>query len=291
MISQKLKKNIAKIFSVLIFSGLFLNFQPAFAQTSLRSLLKEVAERVEEIFEVKNNQSLNEEEKAKRELEVRKEALSKIFDLTLLEDKDLKNRLLALKDLNEKQKRIQAALVGLLSENENAYQEMRQRLEGADSLKAVKQLAADFKIWRHNVYNPKVEKILSFTLIFQQKKTLAIANDRLKKIKSDLARLEDAKIIQEEDTASLLKKAVAALQKAGDLNNQAEVLVAAILYEEFFPSAPDPSQKEIDNPEEIKLGSAKSVKNLVEESLKEIRTAYRLFIDIGKVVREKISSK
>ena len=47
---------------------------------------------MEEINEAQNNSALNDEEKEQRETRVRKEALVKIFDLTLLEDEDLKKQ-------------------------------------------------------------------------------------------------------------------------------------------------------------------------------------------------------
>jgi hypothetical protein len=206
-----------------------------------------------------------------------------------LEDQDLKNRLLVLKNLTDEQIKIKDALLKLLEENKNAYDELRSRLENAVTLEKIKQLAVDFRNWRRNVYNPKVEKILSFSLVFQQRNTLGIADNRLKKIQSDLRRLEDSGIIKKEDTASLLKKAVQELNQAKDLNKQAEELVTKILAEEFFPIAPNSDLTNINNPDELKLSSSLSVKSLIEESLKHIKTAYRLFLDIGKIVREKLT--
>lgn len=279
------------VFLALIFGGIFWLLPKVYAETQLQSILKEVVGKIEEISTLKNNGALSRPDKERKELDARKQALEKISDLTLLEDNDLKNKLLALKGLDEKQKKVQQALLDFLAENGSAYEELKNRLGKIESLEDAKQLAADFKNWRHNVYNPKVEKILSFTLVFQQQKTLGIANDRFKKIKSDLLRLEDAKVIIKEDTASLIKKAASNLNEAARFNNLAEELVTEILYQEFFPATPNPNQTEIDNPEEIKLSpkneNGPSVKELVENSLREIKTAYRIFIDIGKIVRSK----
>lgn len=285
------------VFLALIFGDIFWLLPKTYAETQLQSILKEVVSKIEEISTLKNNEALPRLDKEKKELAARKQALEKIFDLTLLEDNDLKNKLLSLKGLGEGQKNIQQALLDFLAENGSAYKELQNRLEKIESSEDAKQLATDFKNWRHNVYNPKVEKILSFTLVFQQQKTLGIANDRLKKIRSDLLRLEDAKIIKKEDAAGLVKKASDNLEEAEKLNNQAEILVTKILYEEFFPIAPTSNQTDIDNPEAIKLYTADNpnektgptVKKLIEDSLREIKTAYRLFLDIGKIVRGKIN--
>lgn len=281
------------IFLTLIFGGIFWLLPKVYAETQLQSILKEVVSKIEEISNLKNNEALSRPDKEKKELAARKQALEKIFDLTLLEDNDLKNKLLALKELDEKQKNIQQALLDFLAENGSAYKELKNRLEKIETSEDAKQLAIDFKNWRHNVYNPKVEKILSFALVFQQQKILGIAKDRFKKIKSDLLRLEDARVIKKEDTAGLIKKASDNLEKAEKLNSQAEILVTKILYEEFFPATPTLNQTDIDNPEAIKLYATENpneqtgptVKKFIEDSLREIKTAYRLFLDIGKIVR------
>jgi len=279
-------KTAPAIFIISLLSwGLFLPLARVYAESDLKSALKEVAGKVEEISELKNNESLSAEEKEKKELQVRKETLEKIFDLTLLEDQDLKDRLTAPQNLSDNQKKIQKALLGQLAENENAYKEMRGRLETIETIKEVKQSAADFKNWRNTVYNPKVEKILSFTLAFQQKNTLETANNRLVKIKSDLKKLEDAKIIKKEDTSALLKKAGANLNSAGALNKEAENLAADILMKEFFPNKP---KAVLADPEEAQLNLSE-VKELIEDSLNQIKTAYRIFIEIGKLVRERNS--
>jgi|SRR3989338_732912 len=286
-----LKKSFIYIFltAAILTGGWFLSAKIAYGGNDLKSTLREVAEKIEEISAIKNNESLDKEEREKRELRARTEALAKIFELTLLEDNDLKNRLLVLKNLTDEQIKIKDALLKLLGENKNAYDELRPRLESAVILNQIKQLAADFKNWRRSVYNPKVEKILSFSLVFQQKNTLNIAENRLKKIQSDLQRLEDASVIKKEDTTSLLRKAIQELNQAKNLNRQAEELVTKILAEEFFPITPNLDLTNIDNPDELKLSNSPSVKSLIEESLKHIKTAYRLFLDIGKIVREKLS--
>ena len=295
---------IKKIFSSaiaasLFLPGLFFPWLGMAAENRLQSALNEAVEKVGEISEINKNESLGEEEKEQKELRVRKDALAKIFDLTLLEDEDLKNKLSGLANLNEEQKKIRNGLLDLLLENESSYGEMRNRLAETKTIEEVKQLALDFKNWRKAVYNPKVEKIISFSLVFQQKRILGIANERLTKIKSDLKKLEGADLIKKEDTAHLLQKAVVALKKAAELNNRAEALVTEVLTSELFPPAPNIEITKIENPEEIKLTDAPkkeekkepSVKALVEESLKQVKTSYRLFIEIGKLVREKLSSR
>lgn len=252
----------------LAFLGFLFILPSAYAEINLQSVLREVAEKVGAIGEIKNNLFLNAEERGAKELLARKDALLKIFDLTLLEDEDLNKKLVGVKNLNEGEKKLRDSLIANLEENKNAYSEMKSRLEETNSITEVKQLAIDFKNWRNLVYNPKVEKIISFTLVFLEKNILETANQRLEKIKSDLEKLESAKLIKKEDTAGLLKKSIASLNRANELNNQAKLILL----------------KNLNEAEE-----APTLKSLVEESLKEIRIAYKIFIEIGNLARAKIN--
>lgn len=280
-------QKIASLFiaGTIILSGFLFILPRAYAEENLLTVLKEVVNRVIAIGGIKNNDSLSGEEKRIKELQTRKEALYRIFDLTLLEDNDLKNKLNSLKNLNEKQKELRNELLSTFGENENAYAEMKKRLKDLDTITSVKQLAIDFKNWRNLVYNPKVEKIIAFTLIFQEKNILDIASQRLEKIKSDLEKLEDAKSIQKEDTADLLQKALLSINQAKDSNRQAEIIITEILKNELNKLAQSNSVFSKNKEKELLLSS----KNLVEESLKQIKNAYKIFIDIGKLVKEKLA--
>lgn len=290
------EKLFKKIIISLLILGLFLPLEKkAYAEITLKSLLKEIAEKITEISDLKKDKTLSDEDKAQKEMQARREALLKIFDLTLLEDSDLKTKLTNIKNLNEDQEKIRVKLLGLLTENENAYSEMKIRLDNAKTIEEVKQLAADFKNWRAAVYNPKVEKIVSFTLVFQQKKTLSLSFERLEKIKAELEKLESENLIKKEDTEKLLQKSLSNLGQAEKLNNKAESILLIALAKEFFPPKSKIMTKPV-TPPEIKLSDESSresptVKSLVEQSLLYTKLAYKYFIEIGKIAKEKISAK
>jgi hypothetical protein len=252
------------------------------AQENLKSALKEAMQKIEMIGEIKEKENLSVKEKIEMEIQTRKEALLKIFEFTLLEDENLKNKLTGIKNLNQIQEQIREVLLNALKENENAHQEMQKRLENAKTLDEVKQLATDFKNWRALVHNPKMEKIIAFTLIFQEKNVLKISQDRLEKIKIDLEKLEKMKILKKEEISGYLAEAVANLEKAVALNRQAEDTLFLILAKEVTLIAPT---EEIQNEENKETPS---VKSLVEESLKYVKETYGSFIKISKLVKEKI---
>jgi hypothetical protein len=269
-------QNKASIFLLtgFLITGSFLPIHKAGAQ-ELENALKGVAEKLEEIEVIEQNKELSIEEREQLETKARKEALYQIFDLTLLEDQDLKDRLSSLENLNEEQEKIRESLLKIFTENENAYEEMKKRLESAETLGDVKQLATDFKNWRKMVYDPKVKKIIAFTLVFRQKAILTITQSRFAKITSDLKKLENTKLISAQDTAEYLKKASDHIKKAEELNRQA--LKSVKLSEE----------KEFEEEE----GEKPEARELIEESLNNIKSAYQNFIEISGIVRKKLGMK
>ena len=279
------------IFAATLIAALFFFSSTAFAksqeQESLNSLLQNIAAKVGQISTIAENPDLPAEEKELEETRIRKEALSLIFDLTLLEDEGLKNKLNDLDNLNKDQDKIREKLLVIFTENENAYKEMRKRLAEAETLEEVKNLASDFKNWRGAVYNPKVEKVVSFVLIFRQKQILDIAWQRLEKIKADLERLEVAGLIKSEETEEFLLNAILDLETAQKLNQQAEGSLTSIITNEL-----DPKKSGLADLESIKEDDEETPptpRELVEQSLDNIRAAYGNFIKIGKLVKEKLS--
>ncbi|GEM_PF-2022985 len=259
-------------------------FAASAEQENLNSLLQSIAEKVAEISAIAENPDLSPKEKELEETRVRKEVLFLAFDLTLLEDEGLENKLNSLSDLNDDQGKIRENLLVIFTENENAYAEMRKRLDEAVTLEEVKSLANDFKVWRSAVYNPKVEKVVSFILIFRQKQILSVAWQRLDKIKSDLEKLKNAGLINGEETDGLLKGAMLNLETAQELNRRAEEALSSILAEELDPlKAPSTGLEKEESPA--------SPRELVEQSLESTRSAYGNFIEIAMLVKEKLNLK
>lgn len=261
------KKKLTMVSVSLVFLGFLFILPSASAEENLQSALKEVAEKVGAIEEAKNSS-------LKEELAARKEALSKIFDLTLLEDKDLKKKINSLKNLTETQSELKDSLIAGMEENQNAYLEIKKRLSEANSVEEVKQLAIDFKNWRNLVYNPKIEKIVSFHLVFHGKNIIAVAKNRLNKIKGELEKINSEDLIWIEN---LLEKAELKIKKSENLNLAAENLIVWEIGKEenlsFFKKL-------------FYKNQIPAVKSLIEESARNLKDAYSIFIEIGKAAKE-----
>ena len=257
-------KILQNIFIGLLSMGLFfISFNSAEAKTiNLRSAFKKTMEKISAFIDFRKNEAAP---PPLEETGVKKEALAKIFELTLLEQQDLQNKLEGLKNLSEKQTELKNELLTSLQENENAYRELKKQLEETSTLEEIKRLANDFNNWRNLVYKPKVEKVISFMLIFQQKDTFNVAKTRLRNIKKELPNLDWAD--------DLITKAEAKIQKAISLNNQAVDLISQELKPNFLKRL-------------IGKNYLPDIKSLTEESAQEIKDAYQIFIELGKAVKE-----
>lgn len=271
------KNLIAAVFLTGLALGLFFLWVslPVYAEENLRSILQEISQRLDDLAALNADSDLNASEKRVREFQIRKEALTKIFELTLLENKDLLEKLNNLQNLDSRSLAIRNYLLKSISENDSIYQQLEERLGKTGTLKDIKTLAKDFQQWRRLVYAPKVEKIVIFSLIFREKNILETAERRLAKIESDINRLNESRSPYLRPAQSLLKTAKNHLASAELAQNRAAALVINALYKE--------SQEPTDVllPKELKIAP---IKALIENSLDYIRMAYRIFIELGKIL-------
>ena len=284
---SKIRLVTASIFIV----GLFLNISPANAQELLKNTLGEINGKIDRIDKIKGDQILGNEEKDIQETEARKDALSKILEITILENNDLKEKLESFSNLPENEQRIKEALIKSLEENLSTYQIMKVRLEEIETVIQVKQLASDFKNWRALVYNQKTEKITAFISVLKQKEALETAKERLQNIKKDIEKIEAAEIFKREDSEEILKKAADGIENAEILNNKAEKMMVKILDQELFPKKGIFNKLTFKNIFSKEKTAPATVKQYVGDSLKQLQTTYRIFLEISKLAKEKIGLK
>lgn len=266
------------IISALIVAGLFLPAPKSYAQESFQSSFRDFAGKISAFLTFRKTAETSPEEKAQQEIQIRKEAVQKIFDLTKLEQADLLNRLSSLKDLNDQQKKMRSALTDFVKENSNSLNEIQSRLERAGTLEEIKQLAADFKNWRTLVYNPKTEKVVAFTFVFQGKNILSVADDRLERVKNDLADYQKS-LKESDDTADgIFDKAESDIREAGELNEQARNLIMIALSNSMSPA------KNMKSAEKEITRDISDSKTFTEKAMQNVRDAYSEFLKLGKII-------
>jgi len=280
---NKLTKTIRIIMLAGLLSGFFFSFT-AFAQENLQSTLKEVSEKSDKIETIKENHELSNEERALLDIQVRKDVVLKTLELTVLEDTDLQNKLNAITNLSESELAVRNYLLKLLEENKKVYEMIRERLDGADTVKEIKSLANDFKNWRSLSYNQKVENMVSFISVFQQKKILKTAESRLQIIEEGINKLKELGIL-ENKVGNLFQKSSEAINDAKIANNKALETVLQIINNEISPKDGGFIKNIVSFGK--KMVTQITVKKLVNDSMQQVREAYKLFSQISDLVSEK----
>ncbi|MBU4348359.1 hypothetical protein KJ671_02600 [Patescibacteria group bacterium] len=235
MKSKKIFKLITIAIISLVVLGLTLPLLNLYAQENLEAPLGEVMNKLDELVELKDDDTLPEKEKEKREILVRQEILNKIVDLSLLELENLENRINSLNLELENQAIIAEKFLEILENNKKYSKNLKEDNEKKDiTLDEVKNLAQEYKDWRENNYSKYVKKIFTFILVFQEKRVLEIANTRLDKIMSDLERLEKANVLKKEDTWKFINASIDNLANAQISNSKAETIIIKLIEKEII---------------------------------------------------------
>lgn len=315
-------KKVFKVFVIVIIAlvVLSLTLSPIFAaQENLQIPNKEVANKVGELVELKDDSTLSEQDKEVKEIQIRKEALGKITNLSLVEIKNLENRLSSFDFKSDTQIKIKEKFLEILDNNKKYSEDLKIKTENNElTLEEVKNLAQEYKDWRDENYNIYVKKLTVFILTFQEKNVLETANTRLEKIIVDLGKLENAKLIKKEDTWKYIDSAMKSLTDAQIFNSNAEKIIINAIEKDIINIAtstpeiitntatttPEKIEELITKPAEESLASSTAqlatstpikviteedaAQTLIEKSLKEIKNAYNDFISISNKVRAKL---
>lgn len=221
-------KKILKILVIviIILVTLSLGLSPIFAQENLQTPNKDVANKVDELVELKDDSTLSDQDKEIKEIQIRKEALNKITNLSLLEIKNLENKINSLDLESGAQNKIKEKFLEILDNNKKYSEDLKTKTENEKlTLEEVKNLAQEYKDWREENYNKYVKKLTVFILTFQEKNVLKTANTRLDKIMTDLKKLESTKLLKKEDTSKFINSAMKSLANSQIFNNNAEKMI------------------------------------------------------------------
>jgi len=221
---------------IIILITLSLGLSPIFAaQENLQAPNKDVANKVDELVELKDDSTLSDQDKEIKEIRIRKEALGKIAGLSLLEIKNLEGRINSLNFESGAQTEIKEMFLKILDNNTKYSKDLKIKTENDElTLEEVKNLAQEYKDWRDGNYNKYVKKLTVFILTFQEKNVLETANIRLEKIMVDLGKLESANLVKKEDTWKYIDSAMKSLTNAQIFNSNAEKIIIDIIEKDII---------------------------------------------------------
>ena len=229
-------------------------------------------------------------------------ALESILSLSKLEAEELQAKLTALLLNNEIEKvqalrtKFAAALDSYLAYLKNADD----TLATTPELTAIENIAGDLQEWKETIYNPEMQKILDFTLAFQNRQMLLVGDARLTRVATEIKR---AKLSREKAVAAklLLNAASNHLKTAHALNEDAITAVRAYLapnenrntdaiQEDALLPTPETTPlttPSVENDKNSLILPAPTPRELVTNSVKEIRATYENFLKIAELLNKK----
>lgn len=257
-----------------------------FAQSdTIRSARQDVILSVDKLNQA-NGQNLSATDKIKEELRLKKDAFEKILALSILETRNLKDKIGALTEVEAELSVLQDTFADQLESYLSYFSGLRDKLRQTTVLGDIEALAGDFNDWRATGYNPQIKKIIDFGLTFQNKTLLRIADQRFSKMTADLKKAKNDKVTLD-TLQNLLSKSAVNLKEARNFNNQAIILLVA---------AYQPSQTVAEIADAVKTNNVEtnidanqdanpSIRDLIALSMINMKSAYKNFVQIAGAVK------
>lgn len=238
----------------LLLLGLFFSLsQPGLAQTeNIKETLQHLVENLDQLSKTRNTPS---KITSKEEFKTKKNAFADILQLANIENNNLKNKLIEIKNLNREYQERRNQLLKELGNQSNYYETLAANLEKETNLKKLKELAAQFRDWRRVVYHPALKNIVDFLLVFDARAALNTTERRFQNIQNDLKKVAEYNIIKTSPLPLLLEKAEELIIEAQKIQQAAELII-------------------------IKSNQS-DIQQLIEEELEKIKAIYSLFLEMN----------
>jgi hypothetical protein len=271
-----------KLFVItLIATGFFAAGTPfVHAQSeAIKEAREAVISSVNKLSEV-GDRNLSPAEKEKKEISLRKEALERIVTLSILETDEISLKLVTLtKSVPDEFIPLHNIFISETEEYLDYLALLKRNIRTLDSAEEISELAGSLKAWRETTYNPEIKKMVEFILAFQNKLILEKADERLKKINQDIKRLG-----KENSSENLVQQAAVNLEKAHRANESAMEQL-----KEYIPRT-DAELSALSEPvpqlmKTQALPEPPTVRERIEDSLLNIRKAYKNFIEINDSIK------
>ncbi len=279
---KMLKNNVFWRFSfsaVLAVCFLTSNNSVALAQSDelIKSAKTEASSAVSKILDLKN-QNLDIKDKTKIEISLKKQSLSKIVEIMLLETKQSISNLEEIKDIDSKILEIRDGLVVFMNDYSIELSDLNKSLQDSqdlESLKIMTQKVSDIK-----EKSDKADKLSDdLSLFYENGKAVRIAEQRFSKISNQIKKMginsKDAETID-----IIMKDASKNIKEAGELVSEGAkyFLQESENFKDFIASGNGDILT-------TKGKEDKYIKTLAQTSLVKIKVAYKGFISISDIIK------
>ena len=218
-------------------------------------------------------------------LESKKESLADALTASHDELNELKSEVESIK-VSDKWNKIKTDLLNQTDKIKDYYDSSSEKLASENiNQDSIKGLAKELKSFREGVFSEYYKNAINFILIFEEADLLKIADSRLNKISSDIARLEKQSVSKAKTLKILYNNADKHLKLAHNLNDSAKTL----FYNYLNPVKPEETNTGTINQEkevqkENQPDPQTLTRSISQRSLDELRATYDIFINMSKTL-------
>ena len=212
-------------------------------------------------------------------LESKKESLTDALTASYDELNELKSEVKSIK-VSDQWDKIKTNLLNQTDKIKDYYDSSSEKLVSENiNQDSIKSLAKELKSFREGVFSEYYKNAINFILIFEEADLLKIADSRLDKISSDIARLEKQSVSKAKTLKAFYSDADKHLKLAHNLNDSAKTL----FYNYLNPVKPGEINPETTIQEKENQPDPQTLtRSISQRSLDEIRATYDIFINMSK---------
>lgn len=264
--------------------------KPAVAAGSTGGDVNSIDQKVDELNTIRDDSSLSASDKAAKEFRAQEDILNGVTGLSDNEIASAKDKLGKLPDFDQDspEQKLRDNYLTELGTYSAYFDAEKQKIKEATSLDDLKTIASDLKAYRAGGYNDELQNMVTFTLLYYADEITATARTRLDKITSDIAKLQDAGFLKKGFAQNSLSKADGLIKDAVKLHDQAEIMILRPVQEQTTGDKANPT---MDTGTDKKATPPPTARDLIEKSISDIKSAYNIFLQVGKDARKALGLK
>lgn len=225
-------KNLVIIVLITVVCGLFYFGGGARAEeSSLNQKLSDTKDSVNELLELKDNDLISPQEKEKMEISIRKKIILKVIDLSKSQLIDLQKKLDSAKVPDSDDWKLVKEDFAKKTESFIKYYDESDKFisEGGDiSLEEIKSLAKKIEDKKAGEIDPEVKKMNNVVVIFGISDILGLVDERFNKIKLDINKVYEKKLVKDQSLMDLFKKSSTIIEESRALSDKSKEVVLNI---------------------------------------------------------------
>lgn len=258
---------------------------------------------VSALLEVKDSITLSAQEKSRREVELKKQIVLGVIDLAKAQLKDSKEKLdaLVLPDTDE-WKSLRTYYDKKIDSHNEFYDKTRNEIIAAArafATDALTQLTKKLEEEKLGKIDPTIEQVTNILIVFNTEHILTLADQRLEKIENDITKVYAQKLVQNEDLKTLFDESAHILEASHQKNREAQEIMIHF-YAQEDAMLPNRYIEDLSKRlEDLVLTTTATtttststitqtppsietyLQSLIIGSLKDIRSAYDIFIEMS----------